>query len=315
MPRSLRSGSCSEVGQLSFRLGTRGSSLAMAQANEIALTLSESGLSEGIELVTVRTTGDSEDMKRKPLEGSFVDEINKLVLEGKIDGGIHSMKDVPVRLPAGLCASVIPRRRNRVDCLVSTAYYTRLPPNSTIGTSSARRTSQLLHVRSDLRPVLLRGNVTTRISRVRDGEVDAVMLALCGLERLGFKGEGNLRVHSLPAEQFVPAAGQGALALITRKGRLPDSVIERGDHTATRHEVETERAVLELLNAGCNSPLGVSAQAIGNGVHLRVQLLSKDGVFERKISTYIRSRGELSEKLVTFMDPVSRSIINGGSSS
>lgn len=300
------------MGLLSFRLGTRGSSLAMAQANEIAGILADSGLSEGIEIVAVRTTGDSEELKRTPLEGSFVDEINRLVLEGSIDGGIHSMKDVPVRLPAGLCASVIPRRRNRVDCLVSGAYYTRLPPDSTVGTSSARRISQLLHARSNLRPVLLRGNVTTRIAKVRAGEVDAVMLALCGLERLGFSGEGDVRVHSLPAEQFVPAAGQGALALVTRKDRLPEGLVERADHPATRSEVELERSVLDLLGAGCNSPLGVNAQAIGSGMHLRVQLLSRDGVFERKISTYIKSREELAEKLAPFTDQVSTSILNYG---
>ncbi len=297
---------------MSFRLGTRGSKLALAQSGEITDLLRKSGLTEDIEKVIVKTAGDSGHAGMRPREGSFVDEINRLVLEGRLDGGIHSMKDVPVRLPEGLCIAVIPHRMRRADCLISSEYYTKLPEGSTVGTSSARRIAQITRARADLKTEALRGNITTRISKVEGKQLRAAVVALCGLERLGYTGGGGLRIFPLPVEQFVPAAGQGALALVTRTDRLPGDVIRKADHPGTRSEVELERSVLALLNAGCNSPLGVSAQALGRGLHLRAQLLSQDGSFERRVSALIEHPADVAPKLQVFGDEASKIIISGG---
>lgn len=287
---------------MTFRIGTRGSTLAMAQANEIVRILRASGLSEEVEIVKVRTEGDSGARRANPAEGSFVHEINRLVMEGTVDAGIHSMKDLPVKLPEELTIAVIPRRGSRVDCLISPCYYTRMPTNSTIGTSSARRVSQLLRARRDVRPVSIRGNITTRIGKAEDGELEAVMLALCGVQRIGYAGKPPLGIYPLPAESFVPAGGQGALALVTGTGRLPESVIRRADDANTRREVELERSVLAHLGAGCNSPLGVSALALGRKCHLRIQLLSSDGMAERKVSRIVGDGEALDEILRPFRD-------------
>jgi hydroxymethylbilane synthase len=294
-----------------LRLGTRGSELALAQAEEIVSRLKAAGFSERVELVTVRTEGDSGKGSVNPAEGSFVDAINTRVLEKELDGGIHSMKDVPVGLPDGLQMAVVPPRGSRVDCLFSRKYYTALQPGAAVGTSSPRRVAQLLRKRADLKMVPLRGNINTRIGKVESGAMDAAVLALCGLERIGYRGREGFSVHPLPLEQFVPAAGQGALALITGLDAIPPEVARKADHRPTRDEVTIERRVLEKLGAGCNSPLGVSVQALGRGFHLMAQLLSTDGSFERKLMAVIGGEGELQEKLEVFGDSKSRSILGG----
>lgn len=297
---------------MSFRLGTRGSVLALAQAEEIASVLRSSGLDESIETVIVKTSGDRDNGPMNPSEGSFVDEINRQILGGKIDGGIHSMKDLPVRLPDSLCVAAVPKRKNRLDCIVSKTYYTALRPGSTVGTSSARRIAQLRKTGRDIRAVSLRGNLTTRLMKVEREEVDAAVVAGCGLERIGYAGRGQIGVHPLPLEQFVPAAGQGALALVTREGRIGSGIVSRADHAASREETNIERSVLLHLGAGCNSPLGVSARFVGRAYHLRVQLLSIDGKTERLLSCLVKSENELEDKLRIFDDEVSQAIIKGG---
>lgn len=296
---------------MTFRLGTRGSALALAQAEEITGVLRDAGLDEEIRLVTVRTSGDRGGKGMRPKEGSFAADINALVLNGELDGGIHSMKDLPVNLPQGLELPVIPARGRRGDCLVSREYYTRLPAGSGVGSSSARRIAQLLRERGDLEPVMLRGNVTTRLGKVEKGKPEAAVLALCGLDRIGYRGSSGLHLHPLPVEKFVPAACQGALALVTASGRLPAKVAERADHGATRREVEMEREVLSQLGAGCNSPLGVSALSLGRGVHIRIQLLSPDGSIEKKVSAVVAGKEGIGGVLQPFTDEVYRSIIEG----
>lgn len=293
-----------------FRLGTRGSELALAQTGVMVKSLEGAGLSEEIEVVRVRTSGDSKGAKR-PLEGSFVHEINRLVLDGKLDGGVHSMKDLPVSLPRGLAIEVIPPRGSRIDCMISHAYYTRLPAGSSVSTASPRRIAQIRRYRKDLSTVQLGGNVTTRIARVRDGNVDAVVVAMCGLERIGFSGGGGMELFPLPLEMFVPAAGQGALALVTREGTVPAHVRRRAESESARREVAIERSVLEALGAGCTTPIGVSALSLGNSCHLRIQLLSPAGDFEKRISGLVRSVEDAVELLREFSDRRSKSIING----
>lgn len=297
--------------EMPFKLGTRGSVLAMAQAEEISSALRKAGFREGIEIVIVKTTGDRGEGSMNPGEGSFADEINRQVADGRLDGGIHSMKDVPVKLPDTLSIAVIPGRRSRLDCLVSRTYYTGFRPRSTVGTSSNRRIAQMLRTGIDIRPVSLRGNVTTRLAKVERGEVDAAVMAVCGLERIGYSGREHIGIHPLPLERFVPAAGQGALALITKEGRIDGTVVAAADSHAARRETMMERTILSRLGATCDSPLGVSAVSIGRSLHLRVQLLTRDGREERALSCLVREESEAEARLSIFEDDLSRSIIEG----
>lgn len=300
-----------EMSKMPFRLGTRGSELAMLQTEEVVRMLKGAGLPDAIEIVRVRTSGDSKEAMR-PLEGSFVHEINRLVLDEELDGGIHSMKDLPVSLPRGLAIEIVPPRGSRLDCMISRGYYTTLPPGSTIATASPRRLAQIRMARMDLEPVEMRGNVTTRLNRVREGKVDAVVLALSGMERIGFRGEKGMELHPLPLDKFVPAAGQGALALVTREGVVPEHVKRRVESRSARQEVSIERSVLEALGAGCNTPMGVSAVSLGKQFHLMIQLLSADGQFEKKISRVIRTVEDAAGLADEFSDERSKSIIRGG---
>jgi len=198
-------------------LGTRGSKLALVQAEECAKTLRESGIE--VEVRIIRTT--SEHLPDTPLavidqRDVFTRQLDEALLSGEIDLAVHSLKDVPTELPAGLSLSAITRRHDPSDVLVSDERYTLddLPRKAVIATSSLRRKAQLLHHRPDLEIVGIRGNVDTRIRKMREGAADAVVLARAGLERLGLDAPHTV----IPPETVLPAVGQGALAIATMEG-------------------------------------------------------------------------------------------------
>ena len=238
-----------------MRLGTRGSALALAQARLIAERL------PGAEIVAIKTSGD-----RGAAGGDkarFVREIERALLDGKVDLGIHSAKDLPAELPDGLEIAGVPAREEPADCFVGeAASLGDVRERARIGTASLRRRAQLLAARPDLDVADLRGNVDTRLARLRDGDYDGIVLAAAGLRRLGRESE---IAFLFEGEQMTPAAGQGALALEARRddGDAGEAASALTDPTALV-EVTVERATVAELDATCHTPVGVSARLTGD---------------------------------------------------
>lgn len=243
-------------------IGTRGSKLALWQAEWVHARLRqlEPGLS--VSLKPIKTTGDK--MLDVPLatiggKGLFVKEIEDALLRGEIDLAVHSMKDVPTRLPDGLEILSIPEREDPRDALISRdgATLDRLAAGARIGTSSLRRQAQLLNVRPDLSILMLRGNLDTRLRKLEAGEYDGIILAAAGLCRLGW---ADRVTEYLSPDVCLPAIGQGALAL---EGRADDAFVRelagRMEHRPTRLAVTAERALLERLEGGCQVPIAAYA--------------------------------------------------------
>jgi hydroxymethylbilane synthase len=239
-----------------IRLGTRGSALALAQANWVAERLDGE-----VEIVPIRTSGD-EHKGTVPLSSGaadksrFVKELEQALLAGKIDLAVHSAKDVPTEFPDGLLLSSVGRRADPRDAICGADGLDNLAEGAVVGTSSLRRRALLLALRPDLDVHDLRGNVDTRLRRLADGDFDAIVLAQAGLDRLGRGAEG----HPLDPEVFVPAAGQGCLAVETRDldPDTPSKVFGIRDFETSGCLTE-ERNVVRLLEATCNTPIGVHA--------------------------------------------------------
>ncbi len=229
---------------MTLRIGTRGSALALAQSGWVAERLPVDA-----ELVTLRTSGDRGE---GPSDKSrWVDTIERALLEGEVDLAVHSAKDVPGDLAPGTAIVAVPPREDPVDLLIGD-----VPDRARVGTASLRRRAQLLAWREDLQVTELRGNVDTRLRKWRDGEVDALVLAAAGLRRLG-RSDGGV---ALDAPVFVPAAGQGALALQARAddARSRDAARSIGDESALAC-LTAERDAVRVLEASCHTPVGVHA--------------------------------------------------------
>lgn len=253
--------------------GTRGSQLAQAQAQ---LVIDELKRLHPEALVTRRVVKTSGDMFRKKSIaelggfGAFVREIDDLLLAGEIDFAVHSLKDVPTEPRRGIEIAAVLKRGDPRDFLVSEVPLGRLPAGARVGTSSLRRSMQVLRKRPDLTIVPLRGNVPTRLSRVSSGELDAAVVAKAGLDRLGVAVTG----FPLPLKDFVPAPAQGAIAVVSRAGSEPASIIRCLDHRATRLATDTERLVMRLLGGGCTAPVGAYARCASEKIALRAMVLS-----------------------------------------
>jgi hydroxymethylbilane synthase len=241
-----------------IRIGSRGSQLALWQANHIAELLRGQGHS--IEIEIIKTTGDrlqDASFVQVGTKGMFTKEIEEALAEGRIDLAVHSLKDLPTELPEPFALAVIPARGDARDAFVSIqhASLASLPPGARIGTSSERRRAQLKSLRADLEIVEFRGNVDTRLRKLAEGQVDAVLLAAAGLERLG--KTDWIRERLEPAE-FCPAAGQGALAIETRKtDEAVTLAVSFLDDADARFAVTAERAALAALGGGCQVPIGI----------------------------------------------------------
>ena len=262
-----------------FRLGTRRSPLAMAQAYETRARLcaAHGWPEEAVELVPVTASGDR--IQDRPLaeiggKALWTRELDAWLLEGAIDAAVHSLKDVETLRPEELTiAAVLPREDVR-DVLLGAATIAALPPGARVGTSAPRRAAQLLHARPDCVVVGFRGNVATRIAKLAAGEADATLLAAAGLSRLGETGVGT----PLEAEDWLPAPSQGAIGIECRT----DDIAALGwlaaiDHAPSRAEVMAERALLAGLGGTCHSPIAVLTCHDGNDLILRAALLSPDG--------------------------------------
>jgi hydroxymethylbilane synthase len=264
-----------------LRIGTRGSPLALVQARMVAARLTAGGLAEAaIELVVIRTTGDV--IQDRPLveeggKGLFTKEIEEALLDGRIDLAVHSAKDMPTVLPAGLMLAACLEREDARDVFISrkAKSLAELPQGASLGTTSPRRQAIARRARPDLRIAALRGNVETRLRKLDDGDVDATILALAGLKRLGLAGRAT-RIMS--AEEFLPAVGQGAIGIETRANdERTREMLGRIDHADTSTALACERAFLAELDGSCKTPIGGYAMLSDGMLQFRGLIAKPDG--------------------------------------
>jgi len=249
-----------------MRIGTRGSALALAQARSVAAMLGGS-----CELVTVTTSGDRD--RAIGDKSRWVSELERALLEERIDIAVHSAKDVPAELADGLELVAITARADPRDAICGALALASLPPGARVGTSSLRRHAQIRAVRDDVEVVSVRGNVDTRLRKLASGEVDALVLALAGLERLGRSSEAGGAL-----DELVPAAGQGALAIEARAGATSGSVLDRVCDPDAMACVMAERSLTRALDASCNTPVGAFGRRVDGGlVELRAWVGLPDG--------------------------------------
>ena len=262
-----------------LRLGTRGSPLALVQAHLVADALrgAHGWGEDAIEIVVIRTTGDKvQDRALADIGGKalWTKELDRALLDGEIDCAVHSMKDVETIRPDAIRITAMLPRADVRDRLIGADSIAALPDGAVVGTSSPRRAAQLLRLRPDIRPVLFRGNVDTRLAKLAAGEVDATLLAAAGLDRLG---RGDVGV-AIPSDVMLPAPAQGAVGI---EARTDDArAIEwlgAIDHAPTRTSVLLERALLAALHADCHSPVAALAVIDGAHITIRAELLAEDG--------------------------------------
>jgi hydroxymethylbilane synthase len=243
---------------MKLRIGSRGSQLALWQANHVAALLRGQG--HAVEIEIIRTTGDrlqEVTFAQVGTKGMFTREIEEALAGGQVDLAVHSLKDLPTELPEAFALAAIPERADARDVFVSERFLSlaALPAGARVGTSSLRRRAQLKALRPDLEAVEFRGNVDTRLRKLGEGQVDAILLAAAGLDRLEKTEWVRERLDPL---EFCPAAGQGALAIETRREDATTiAAVAFLDHAPTRFAVTVERAVLAALGGGCQVPIGV----------------------------------------------------------
>jgi hydroxymethylbilane synthase len=262
-----------------LRIGSRGSALALWQANFVRDRLAAERGAE-CEIVIIKTSGDrfqQGNVGQIGLKGVFIKELEDALLEERVDLAVHSMKDVPTELPAGLAITAILERQDVRDSLISRdgAKLAELPAGARVGTSSLRRAAQLRRFRSDLNLQELRGNVDTRLRKLEQGQYDAIVLAKAGLDRLGWSARIS---EVIPPEISLPAVGQGAIGVESRGAhREVANILSALDHAETRAGVVAERALLDELQGGCQVPLGAWGRLEGSQVVLDACVLSADG--------------------------------------
>lgn len=265
-------------------VATRGSPLALTQATLVARLLAERKPGLTVTQLVLRTSGDQ--FLDRPLatiggKGLFTKELDEALLAGTADLAVHSMKDMPTALPDGLILAGVLEREDPRDVFIAIDGRgpRDLPDGARIGTSSLRRAAQMRHARPDLRIVPFRGNVETRLRKMRDGEADATLLALAGLRRLGLANDdGYSGGVVLDIETMLPAPAQGAIGIVCRRGDEPlRALIAEVDHADTAVAVTAERAALEALDGSCRTPIAALAQIADGRVALRVAIFSPDG--------------------------------------
>jgi hydroxymethylbilane synthase len=273
---------------IKFRLGTRGSPLALTQAGMVrdALCVAHGWTVDEVALVVIRTTGDR--VQDRPLaeiggKALWTKELDRALLDDEIDAAVHSMKDVEtIRPPAIAIAAMLPRADVR-DRLIGADSVADLAAGAVVGTSSPRRRAQLLRLRPDLTVVMFRGNVDTRLAKLAAGEADATLLAAAGLDRLGRDGVGR----AIPTDTMLPAPAQGAVGIEVRSADAGAArIVAAIDDAATSACVLAERALLAGLGADCHSPVAALAALSGEMLTLRAELIAEDG------SAFVEGSGE-----------------------
>ncbi|MBA1341010.1 MAG: Porphobilinogen deaminase [ANME-2 cluster archaeon] len=257
-------------------IGTRGSPLALAQADQVAAMLKQHGFDT--ERKIIKTSGDSftdRPLHQIPGVGAFVRELDDRMLDGEIDIAVHSMKDIPTERPGELAIAAVLKRDSPLDVLLARDGSTLdgMPKGATIGTTSMRRQAQLLRYRPDLVIKDLRGNIDTRRRKVAEGQYDGILLAEAGLQRMGWE----LDVHRLDPDHFCPSANQGTIVVVTPVDTEAHRAAALLDHPQTNLETKLERIVISILGGGCLVPIAAFATTEGNGVRIRAEVLSLDG--------------------------------------
>jgi hydroxymethylbilane synthase len=265
-----------------LRIGTRGSPLALAQAHETARRL---GAAHGVDparfaIVVLKTSGDM--IQDRPLseaggKGLFTKELEQALLDKTIDIAVHSSKDMATVLPPGLVIAAFLEREDPRDALISprAATLADLPQGAVVGTASLRRQAMVKRLRPDLKTVLFRGNVETRIRKIAEGQADATLLALAGLRRLGLEAQAT---RILSVDEFLPAVGQGAICIETREAdSTTRALVEAIGHRDTAIAVTLERAFLAVLDGSCRTPIAGHATVAGDRIAFRGMILTPDG--------------------------------------
>lgn len=261
-------------------IGTRGSVLALWQANFIKDELAHLGVES--ELKIIKTTGDK--ILDAPLakiggKGLFTKELEDKLLSGEIDLAVHSLKDVPIILPSGLNLAAITKREDVRDCFLSDRFDSleSLPQNAKVGTTSLRRAMQIKALRSDLETISLRGNVQTRLKKLKNGEFDAIILAKAGVNRLKITQSEVAFITPLSTNAMIPAMGQGALGLECKANTEITHILSKLNDKTTQIECEAEREFVRLCDGGCQVPIGVNAKLQGDLLTISAILGLPDG--------------------------------------
>ncbi|RXE55472.1 porphobilinogen deaminase [Methanoculleus taiwanensis] len=270
---------------MSVRIGTRGSALALVQTERVCRMLADRDIE--VETFVISTEGDT--TTGVPLheiggQGVFVRALDDAILRGEIDLAVHSMKDIPAARPAGLTLGAVLERDSPADFL---AYEGAIDDVRIVGSSSTRRRAQLLRFDPSITVNPLRGNVDTRIRKLREKQYDAIVLAEAGIERLGYRLAGN----RLPVSEFVPSPNQGAIAVVCRDDPSLVETLSFLDHAATRFDAEIERAVMEEVGGGCFTPQGIYCR----GGDLIAEVLALDGTRFERVEQHIRTLEDARE--------------------
>ena len=303
-----------------LRLGTRRSPLAMAQAAEARARIcaAHGWREEAVELVPVIASGDK--IQDRPLaeiggKALWTRELDQWLMQGRIDGAVHSMKDVETQRPTDLAIVAVLPRADRRDVLVGARKIAGIPQGGSLGTSAPRRAAQMRHLRPDIKVVLFRGNVATRLAKLAAGDADVTLLAKAGLDRLGEGGVGT----PLEPGEFLPAPAQGAIGIECRAAdtRMRD-VLAAIDHGPSHAEIATERALLAQLGGNCQSPVALDCRwRDGGRLFLRVALFSPDGTVrvdgERTLdSGDLAGIADCAADLLDRAAPAIRAVFRGG---
>lgn len=263
---------------MKYKIGTRGSLLSLAQTNWVISELKKRLPEIEFEIVTIKTKGDTD---ARPLftinqKGIFEKEIDRAVIEKKVDFAVHSLKDVPSDLSDELILACIPKREDANDVFISKEGNTLLTikKRARVGTSSLRRAVQISRIRPDLIVKPIRGNIETRIKKIDQGEFDAVVLAQAGIRRLGLE----VKFEKLSIKDFPPSPGQGAIAIVSRKDNHSlIGILKKIEDPASRYAIEAERSLSIFVDSGCRFPVGALAEKKGNKLSLNVIVYSVDG--------------------------------------
>ncbi|MGN0330259.1 MAG: hydroxymethylbilane synthase [Kineothrix sp.] len=285
------------IAEKTIRIGTRGSLLALEQTRLVIAALRKKYPQLHIETVILHTRGDK--VLDKPLyesggKGMFVTEFEEALAEGRIDLAVHSAKDLPTELAGGLFIAGALQRADVRDVLVTGKD---VPKNMVIGTGSLRRQLQLREIYPEVQCISIRGNVPTRLQKVRDGECDGVVLAAAGLERLGLLEEPDFNYRFFSREEMVPAGGQGIIAIEGRTGDETAGLVSSISDQNAMLELETERRILQLLEAGCHEAIGVISRAEGGQIAVQIIRESGGRIYRRQGEAAIGKRLELAQQL------------------
>jgi hydroxymethylbilane synthase len=290
-----------------IRVGTRGSNLALWQATYVRKTLENLNPGVQFEQVIIKTEGDmdqSSSLTRIGGQGIFTKEIEKALIDDRIDIAVHSLKDLPSKMPEDLVLSAVPERGPVEDVLVTKQGLSleELPEKASIATGSIRRKSQLLHMRPDLQISDLRGNIDTRLKKLHEHNLDGIIMAKAAILRLGLN---DVKYVEFKSDKMIPAVGQGAVGIQTRKNDLDtNKIVMPINHHDTYHAVMAERELLFTLDSGCQFPVGSYARVLNGQLYIRGFVASENGrkIISDSVDSMVeiaRNAGkELAEKLI-----------------